>query len=107
MSFDSGRGNSSAGRSSSVTTSPSMSLTPGENTLFHGFDWSSNSESNSPKSSLFCEANLNDYEYPQHGQNMLPEAPPIDVFTPSLVRRPPASSARTTARTRATTLATP
>ena len=65
MSFDSGRGNSSAGRSSSVTTSPSMSLTPGENTLFHGFDWSSNSESNSPKSSMFCEANLNDYEYPQ------------------------------------------
>jgi len=94
MSFDSGRGNSSAGRSSSVTTSPSMSLTPGENTLFHGFDWSSNSESNSPKSSLFCEANLNDYEYPQHGQNMLPEAPPIDVFTPSLVRRPPASQTR-------------
>ena len=25
---------------------------------------------------------------------MLPEAPPIDVFTPSLVRRPPASQTR-------------
>jgi len=93
MSFDPRpRGNSSAGQSSSVTTSPSLSLTPGENA--YGFDWSSTSESNSPRSSMFYGANHNDYECPQYGQNMLPEAPPTDIFTPSLVRRPPASQTR-------------
>lgn len=93
MAFDPRRGNPSAGRSSSVTTSPSLS-TPGENALFNGFDWSSASESNSPRSSMIYGANHNDYECPPYGQNSLPEAPPTDIFTPSLVRRPPASQTR-------------
>lgn len=93
MSFDLRRENPSAGRSTSVTTSPSLS-TPGENALLNGFEFYSTSESNSPKTSMFFGANHNDYECHQFGQNMLPEAPPTDIFTPSLVRRPPASQTR-------------
>lgn len=84
----------SSGRGSSVTTSPSAS-TPGEVPMFNAFDWSSASESNSPKSStVYGTSQLHDYDFSPFGANMLPESPPSDVFTPSLVRRPPLSQTR-------------
>ena len=53
----------SSGRGSSVTTSPSAS-TPGEVPMFNAFDWSSASESNSPKSStVHGTSQLHDYDF--------------------------------------------
>ena len=53
----------SSGRGSSVTTSPSAS-TPGEVPMFNAFDWSSASESNSPKSStVYGTSQLHDYDF--------------------------------------------
>jgi len=88
-----GISNSSAGRNSSVNTSPSAS-TPGENAIYNAFDWTSASESNSPKSATNYGASREDYGFSQFGASILPETPPTDVFTPSLVRRPPPSQTR-------------
>jgi len=85
--------NSSTGRNSSVNTSPSAS-TPGENGIYNAFEWTSASESNSPKSAKHYGTSHEDYGFSQFGASILPEAPPTDVFTPSLVRRPPPSQTR-------------
>ena len=89
-------------------TSPAAS-TPGDPYLTGTpYDWSSSSESNSPGSSYrygprypYEQVQTPYYEYPVESdyqpQNhvggfyatgaALPEAPPTDIFTPSLVRR--------------------
>lgn len=92
--------NMSRRSASSVNTSPTASTpSPVDHRpfldplgQFNAFDWSS-SESNSPGSLYGCSRlpySNNEFNY----ENAMPEAPPCDIFTPSLIRRPPPSQTR-------------
>lgn len=85
---------------SSVNTSPTSSTPSLDHrpfldpfSSFNAFDWNSSaSESNSPGSHYGCSRlpYSNEFNY----ENAMPEAPPSDIFTPSLIRRPPPSQTR-------------